>query len=124
MKHTKSGETAFNNPIYFPKKSNGEKIKGFSTTYKRIDPNKPCATITMCNGGISSQNNVHYGRLKEDNTYSDSRVLTIHELMILMTIPINRFKIPENISDNFLREVIGEAVPPLMINHFFKNIPI
>ena len=122
MKHTKSGETAFNNPIHFPKKQNGEKIKGFSTTYKRIDPNKPCATITMCNGGISSQNNVHYGRLKEDNTYSDSRVLTIHELMILMAIPINRFKIPENISDNFLREVIGEAVPPLIINKLLSSI--
>ncbi len=122
MKHTKSGETAFNNPIYFPKKNNGEKIKGFITTYKRIDPNKPSPTITMCNGGISSQNNVHYGRLKEDNTYSDSRVLSILELMIIMTIPINRFKIPENISDNFLREVIGEAVPPLIINKLLSSI--
>jgi hypothetical protein len=39
-----------------------------------------------------------------------------------MTIPINRFKIPENISDNFLREVIGEAVPPLIINKLLSSI--
>ena len=62
---------------------NGRKIKGYNTTYKRIEWDKPAPTITMCNGGISSQNNVHPGRLQKDGTYSDARVLTLRELFIL-----------------------------------------
>ena len=44
---------------------------------------KPAPTITMKNGSISSQNNVHPGRLLPNGTYSDARVLTVAELSIL-----------------------------------------
>jgi DNA (cytosine-5)-methyltransferase 1 len=43
----------------------------------------------MCNGAISSQNNVHPGRKLPNGTYSDARVLTIYELMLLTGIPKN-----------------------------------
>lgn len=127
MQHTKSGDTAFNNPIHFPKKENGDRIKAFMTSYKRIDPNKPAPTITMGNGSISSQNNVHYGReMKLDDgttIYSDSRVLTILELLILMTIPLDKFNIPTHTNENTIREVIGEGIPSKMISRLFETCP-
>ena len=120
MKNTPTGKTAFENEFYFPKKENGDKIKGFKTTYKRIDWDKPAPTITMCNGAISSQNNVHPGRLKKDGTYSDARVLTILELLILTGLPQN-WNIPEWASENLVRKVIGEGIPPKLIEKITKN---
>jgi DNA (cytosine-5)-methyltransferase 1 len=43
----------------------------------------------MCNGGISSQNNVHPGHDNGNGTYSDARVLSIHELLLICGIPTN-----------------------------------
>ena len=114
MKHTPSGKTALDNLKNYPIKANGERIKGYSTTYKRIEWDKPAPTITMANGSISSQNNVHPGRLKEDGTYSDSRVLTLKELFILSGLPED-WSFPEFVSDNFIRKMIGEGVPPLLV---------
>jgi DNA (cytosine-5)-methyltransferase 1 len=120
LKHTPTGKTAFDNPVHFPQKD-GRRIKGFSTTYKRIDWDRPAPTITMSNGAISSQNNVHCGRLKDDGTYSDSRVLTILELLLLTTLPTD-WNIPKWASENFVRQVIGEAVPPLFFKKVVENI--
>lgn len=122
MKHTPTGKTAFDNKIYYPQKEDGTMIKGFSTTYKRISWDKPAPTITMGNGSISSQNNVHPGRKKEDGTYSDARVLTIKELMILTGLP-DDWKIPDWAKENFIRKVIGEGVPPKLIEAIIKNMP-
>jgi DNA (cytosine-5)-methyltransferase 1 len=121
LKNTPTGKTAFDNKIHFPQKD-GRKIKGFSTTYKRIDWDKPAPTITMSNGAISSQNNVHCGRLREDGTYSDARVLSILELLILTTLPQD-WNIPNWASDNFIRQVIGEGVPPLFFKKVVGNLP-
>jgi DNA (cytosine-5)-methyltransferase 1 len=120
MKNTPSGKTAFNNEIHYPS-INGIKIKGYSTTYKRISWDKPCPTITMANGSISSQNNVHPGRLQIDNTYSDARVLTVYELILLTGLPPN-WDIPEWCSENIIRQVLGECVPPKLILELVKNI--
>lgn len=120
MKYTPTGETAHNNKKHYPQKD-GRKIKGFLTTYKRIRWDKPAPTITMANGSVSSQNNVHPGRLKADGTYSDARVLTIKELMLLSGIP-DTWVIPSGISDNVVRQVIGEQVPPKMIYHIIKAV--
>ncbi len=121
MKHTSTGKTAFENKIYFPNK-NGRRIKGFKTTYKRIEWDKPSPTITMCNGAISSQNNVHPGRLKKDKTYSDARVLSILELQRIMGLPDN-WTIPSWASDNFIRQVLGEAFPPKFAEACLSYIP-
>ena len=122
MKHTPTGCTAFDNEVYFPQKEDGTRIKGFSTTYKRISWDKPAPTITMCNGGISSQNNVHPGRKLKDGTYSDARVLSLKELMILTGLP-DDWEVPDWASENLVRKVIGEGVPPRLIEEIIKNMP-
>lgn len=121
MKHTPTGETAFNNKVHYPQKD-GRKIKGFMTTYKRMDWDYPAPTVTMANGSVSSQNNVHPGRLQKDGTYSDARVLTILEIMKISGIPTS-WKIPKWASDNLIRHVIGEMVPPNLLYNIVKNIP-
>lgn len=121
MKHTPTGKTAFDNEVYYPQK-NGRKIKGYSTTYKRIEWDKPAPTITMCNGGISSQNNVHPGKKQKDGTYSDARVLSILEIMRLMGLPDN-WNIPDWASENFIRQVIGEGFPPKFVETLISTIP-
>ena len=121
MKHTATGKTALENVIFYPKKANGEKVRGFKTTYKRIEWDKPAPTITMCNGAISSQNNVHPGRLKKDGTYSDARVLSLKELFILMGLP-KEYTLPNFATENFIRKVIGEGIPPLIINKILDTL--
>ena len=68
----------------------------------------------MCNGAVSSQNNVHPGRKLDDGTYSDARVLTLLELFILMGLPKDP-GFPDGFSDNQIRHILGEAVPPILI---------
>lgn len=120
MKHTPTGKTAFDNIEHYPQKD-GRRIKGFSTTYKRIYWDKPSPTITMGNGSISSQNNVHPGRLLPNGTYSDARVLTLLEIIRLTGLPDN-WNPPSHISDNILRHLIGEAVPPKMMHAMFSPL--
>lgn len=122
MKHTATGKTALHNEIHYPKKENGVKIKGFATTYKRIEWDKPAPTITMCNGAVSSQNNVHPGRLQNDGTYSDARVLTLKEIFILTGLPEN-WTPPKWASENMIRQVIGEGVPPRLIDRLLNTLP-
>ncbi|ALD66606.1 DNA cytosine methyltransferase [Spiroplasma cantharicola] len=122
MRNTPSGESAHKNRIHFPIKKDGSRIKGFSTTYKRIDWNKPSPTITMCNGAVSSQNNVHPGRINKDGTYSDARVLTILELMRLTGLPDN-WNIPEWASENMIRNVLGESFPPKFSQKLLETMP-
>lgn len=121
MKHTPSGESAYNNPIYFPQKKNGDKIKGFRNCYKRIDWDKPAPTITMRNEIISSQENVHPGRLKNDGTWSDARVFTLRELLILMSLPPD-IDLPTFVSDTSLRQFIGEGIPPLLMKKIMEGL--
>ena len=120
LRHTPTGKSAFENPIYYPQKENGQKIKAFANTYKRIEWDRPCPTRTM-NFGISGSNNVHPGRLLPDGTYSDARPLTLLELLIVSSLPKD-ISFPENISEKTIRDVIGEGIPPKMSLSFFKKI--
>jgi len=122
LKHTPTGKTALHNKIHYPKKEDGTRIKGYSTTYKRIEWDKPAPTITMANGSVSSQNNVHPGRLKEDGTYSDARVLSLKEIFILTGLP-DDWTPPSWASENLIRQVIGEGVPPKLIDRLLTTIP-
>lgn len=121
MRHTPSGHSAFENKIFYPQKPNGEKLKGYFATYKRIDWDKPCPTITMRNDAISSQSNVHPGRKLENGLYSDARVLTLRELFILSSIDPD-IDIPPFASDSQIRYMVGESVPPRLIEVIVKNI--
>ena len=126
MRHTPSGKTAFENNIHFPKKANGEKVKGYLSTYRRLNWDAPASTVTMDNRKISSQNNVHPGRLIGKNSkgeviYSDARALSILELMHVMTLPIE-WPLPENTPEAFLRSIIGEGIPPIFLKKVFENL--
>lgn len=127
MMHTPSGQTAFNNIDKFkPRKKDGTFTKGFKNTYKRQCWDKPAFTVTMFNRTIGSQNNVHPGRFigkdKEGyDLYSDARVLTIYELMIISSLPKD-WDIPEWASDHFIRQVIGEGIPPLLVKKIMKEL--
>lgn len=121
MKHTPTGKSATENDIFYPQKENGEKLKCYSASYKRIDWDKPAPTITMRNDAISSQSNVHPGRLQPDGTYSDARVLTLRELFILSSINPD-IDVPNDVSDIQIRHMIGEAVPPRLMEAICKNI--
>lgn len=121
MKHTPTGHSAFENKIYFPQKKDGTRIKGFESSYRRIKWDEPAPTITIRSDCISSQRNVHPGRLLEDGTYSDPRVLTPLELMILDSLPKN-WKIPDNTPELLIRQVIGESIPPKMLLAIVKGI--
>lgn len=126
MQHTPTGCTAFDNKVFKPTKKNGDVVRGFHNTYKRQNWNTPAYTIAMDNIEISSQNNVHPGRyLGRDadgyDIYSDARALTLYELMKLMSIPDN-WPIPEDTNPVYLRKVIGEGVPSLLIKKIFEAL--
>ncbi|MGO5061709.1 DNA cytosine methyltransferase [Lawsonibacter sp. LCP25S3_F5] len=122
MKHTATGTSAFTNPVYYPQKADGTKIKGYESSYRRIKWDEPAPTITIRNDAISSQRNVHPGRLLDDGTYSDARVLTPYELMILTSLPKD-WAIPDDTSEILIRQVIGESIPPLMVEKIVGEIP-
>ena len=122
LEHTPSGKTALHNKVHYPKKEDGTRIKGFATTYKRIEWDKPAPTITMANGSVSSQNNVHPGYLKDNGKYSDARVLTLKEIFILTGLPED-WHPPKWASENLIRQVIGEGVPPRLIDSLLSSMP-
>ena len=87
---------------------------------------KPSSTITTYNFRIGSQNNVHPGRpWKKDKNgdmmYTNPRVLTIYELLVVSSLPTD-WDIPDWASDNLIRTVIGEGIPPLLIKKILKPI--
>ena len=121
MKHTPTGCSAFDNKVFFPVKQNGEKIKGYNSSYRRILWDEPAPTITIRNDAISSQRNVHPGRLLPDGTYSDARVLTPLELMLLDSLPQD-WNIPDDTSELLIRQCIGESIPPLLMKKIFEEL--
>lgn len=121
MRHTAPGKSAIANEVYYPKKEDGTRIKGFHNTFKRMVWDQPCPARTTYCGSISSHNNVHPGYLQEDGTYSDPRVLTLLETFIVSSIPED-IKFPENATDTFIRTVIGEAIPPRLMERIVELI--
>lgn len=121
MKHTKPGKSAITNEVYYPKKEDGTRIKGFHNTFKRMVWNQPCPARTTYSGSISSHNNVHPGRLLSDGTYSDARVLTLLETFIVSSIPED-IEFPIDSTDAFIRTVIGESIPPKLMMKVLSNI--
>lgn len=127
MQHTPTGCSAFQNcDLYKPRKKDGQLVKGFGNTYKRQNWDTPAYTIAMSNNQISTQNSVHPGRkigTDKDGVdiYSDARVLTIYELMRLMSIPQD-WPVPLTTNKQYLRHIIGEGVPSLFVKRIFEKI--
>ena len=123
MRHTPPGKSAIANEIYYPKKEDGSRIKGFHNTFKRMVWDQPCPARTTYCGSISSHNNVHPGYLQPDGTYSDPRVLTLLETFIVSSIPEN-ISFPEGTTDTFIRTIIGEAIPPHLMERIVELIGV
>ncbi|MFV0556992.1 MAG: DNA (cytosine-5-)-methyltransferase [Lactovum sp.] len=121
MKHTPTGNSAFDNEKYFPQKKDGNRVKGFHSSYRRIKWDEPSPTITIRNDAISSQRNVHPGYLREDGTYTDARVMTPLELFRLTGLPDN-VEIPLDTPEILVRQVLGECIPPKLIQALVKDV--
>ena len=120
MRYTPTGKSTLENSIYFPTKENGKRVNAYNTTYRRINWDEPAPTITIRNDAISSQLNVHPGRPNTDGTYSDARVLTPLELMLLSSLPAN-WNIPDDTPELLIRKCIGECIPPLLIKQIVSK---
>ena len=120
MMHTPEGCSAMNNKVFFPARKDGKKTKGFNNTYKRQYWDKPAFTITMYTSRIGSQQNGHPGHPiidsedEETRIWSDARTMTIFEIMRLTSLPDN-WNMPLDTSHNLVREVMGEGVPPKLL---------
>ena len=121
LKHTPTGHSAHENKEYYPKKADGTKCKGYQNTYRRLNWDDVCPTRTMNSGSISGSNNCHPGRLLEDGTYSDARTLSLLELLIVSSLPED-WDLPENYNETFIRGLIGEGVPPMLMKKVLEGI--
>ena len=126
MRHTPTGKSAHENPVYYPKKPDGTRVKTYKDGFKRMDWDKVCNTRTMNNKGLSSTSNGHPGRPYIDKEtgetlYSDARALTLLELFIVSSLPRD-IKFPEGTSDKTIRDIVGEGVPPKMSEAFLRKI--
>ena len=82
-------------------------VRGFrSSSYRRMNPERPAPAITTANGTIGSSTTIHP---------FEHRVLSVLECSHLQTIP-NSFRWTEDhewpLEPHFVRRMIGEAVPP------------
>ena len=124
MMHTPSGKSAIYNPVYYPQKVGGVHIVAHHNHYRRMAWEKPSRTITQNNGVISSLACVHPGRpyeLNGETLYSDPRVLTIYELLIVSSLPLD-WNIPSWAKESFIRKVIGEGIPSRMITVIVEQL--
>lgn len=123
MMHTPTGKSAIYNEKYYPQKADGTRVKAHHNHYRRLKWDMPCRTVTQNNGVISSLACVHPGRPYMDNNgqtlYSDPRVLTIYELLIVMSLPLD-WPIPDWADDTFIRKVFGEGIPSRLVKNIMQ----
>ena len=124
MMHTPSGKSAIYNEVYYPQKENGIHIVAHHNHYRRMAWEKPSRTITQNNGVISSLACVHPGRPYQKDgeiLYSDPRVLTIYEILIVSSLPLD-WPIPSWANDSLIRKVIGEGIPSKLIKVIVEQL--
>ena len=146
LAHTPTGCSAWDNSIMFqPKNKDKSNAKGqFQRGYTRINPAYPSPTITSDSGQIGGLATVHFGRPLSDGTYSDSRVLSIAEILALIGCeadflePLNAPGGDEEDFDgltwengklispdeHFVREVLGEHVCPKFMLNIVSTLPV
>ncbi len=104
-------------PTVIDKKSGKRRlIKGYDTAYRRMEWDKPAATLTQNFIFEASDKKVHP---------SQTRVLSIYEALVLQTIAEYDYSLRINgepISKNLCAEIIGESVPPKIIEIICRNI--
>lgn len=103
-------------PIIKDKEGNFRFIKGFKTSsYRRMSPDKPAATITTASGHIGSDNTIHP---------FENRLLSVLECAYIQTFPVD-FKWGNSLKKfghTNIRAMIGEAVPPLFTELHGKTL--
>lgn len=118
MMHTPTGKSAIYNEEFYPQKIDGTPVKAHHNHYRRLKWDMPCRTITQNNGCMSSLACVHPGRKYLSNEgeelYTDARVLTIYELLIVMSLPLD-WPIPEWANEQLIRNVFGEGIPSMLV---------
>jgi len=81
-------------------------VTGFHSSYRRMDPKKPAATVTTASGHLGSDRTIHPW---------ENRVLSPLECALLQTFPAS-FQWGDSLKrcrHTNVRAMIGEAVPPL-----------
>lgn len=124
LMHTPTGESAIHNPVYFPRKVTGERVKAHYNQYRRLEWDKQARCLTQNNGVISSLACVHPGRAyihEGEEMYSEPRVFTIYEVLIISSLPLD-WPIPEWAEESLIRRVIGEGVPSRLIKVIMENL--
>lgn len=146
LQHTPTGCSAWDNLVKFqPKNKDASHSNGqFKKGYTRINPAVPSPTITSDSGQIGGLSTIHYGRPLSDGTFSDSRVLSIAEILKIIGAeddflePLNTPKASEDDFDgltwenamlskpdeHFIREVLGEHVCPKFMLNIMSTLPI
>ena len=135
IKHLKEGQSAFDQPIeyqpgHYDRDGNKVVNKGayMGNKYRRLVWDKVCSCIHTRNDVLSSQDTIHP---------TDNRVLSIRELMRVMTIPttfqwtdydaeVTIDKADEYLKANELniRRCIGEAVPTQIMKNIAYKINV
>lgn len=109
------GSVLFNRPHVVEKDGTVRLIRGFKTSYKRMPANEIAPTITTASGSFSSDLKLHP---------TQNRVLSVRECARLQAIP-DSFAWPTELQDkkaHRFREMIGEAVPPIVTYRFGKAL--
>ena len=123
MMHTPTGKSAIYNEVFYPQKPDGTPVKAHHNHYRRLKWDMPCRTVTQNNGVISSLACVHPGHPYLDENgqtlYTDPRVLTIYELLIVMSLPLD-WPIPDWADETFVRKVFGEGIPSRLVMEIMK----
>ena len=127
LERTPTGRSAKENAKAFrPVKATGAPATNQrQSAYSRKDWNKPCNTITSDSGDLDGNVTIHPGRqLTESGKYSDSRVLSILELLRVSDLP-DWYPIPlaPETNDKLIRTVIGEQMMPLLLERLLLTIP-
>ena len=124
MMHTPTNDSAIHNPVFYPRKTDGTRISAHYNQYRRLAWDTPCRCLTQNNGVISSLACVHPGRPYMKNgevLYTNPRVLTIHEIMIVSSMPLD-WPIPSWANENLIRKVIGEGIPSRLIKVILEEL--
>lgn len=101
-------------------KTTGERrrIKGFDSAYRRMSWDAPAPTLTQNFQAEASDKKIHPDQ---------NRTLSIYEGLLIQTISNYDYHFSingENISPNGCCKVIGESVPPLLIEMVCNNIKL
>lgn len=91
-------------------------IKGFDSAYKRMSWDSPAPTLTQLFQSEASDKKIHP---------SQNRTLSIYEGLLLQTIADYDYKFSVNgktITTNRCCQIIGESVPPRLIEMICRNI--